>query len=98
MCRGFKQDRTMTKRYYVLPFLLDGHLVARVDLKADRQAGVLRVRGAYAEESVCGAPEEALRLAVELAAELAALGSFLGLRGLEVEPTGDLAAPLAAQA
>ncbi|MCC8248549.1 winged helix-turn-helix domain-containing protein [Saccharothrix luteola] len=79
--------------YYVFPFLLDGELVGRVDLKADRAAGVLRVQAAYAEPGA-----DVGRVAVELAAELRHMADWLELDDVEVVLKGDLAPVLRAVA
>ncbi|MDD9368516.1 MAG: crosslink repair DNA glycosylase YcaQ family protein [Acidimicrobiales bacterium] len=83
--------------YYVLPFLLDDLLVGRLDLKADRQAGVLRVRAAWGEPAAEAAtPGGRDRVAAELATELTSLAGWLALPGgVAVEPRGDLAPALA---
>ena len=78
-----------THGYYVLPFLLDEALVARVDLKADRAAGVLRVQAAHREP---GAPAHT---AEALAVELRLMADWLKLDQVTVAAAGDLAAALA---
>ncbi len=76
--------------YYVLPFLHDSRLVARLDLKADRQGGVLLVQAAHAEPS--WDDDRDLPALVERLEEMA---TFLGLQDVEVKDSGDLATALA---
>lgn len=77
--------------YYVWPFMLDGELVGRVDLKADRTAGTLRVVGAFVE------PERELtRVAGALAGELQTMADWLGLGDVAIEERGDLSRELRA--
>lgn len=71
--------------YYVWPFLLDGQLVGRVDLKADRGDDALRVVGAFAEDG-----QSRSRVAAALAGELESMASWLGLGRVTVGDRGDL--------
>ncbi|MBV9582697.1 MAG: YcaQ family DNA glycosylase, partial [Chloroflexi bacterium] len=73
--------------YYVCPFLLGETLVARCDLKADRQRGVLMVRGAFLEPG-----QRAGEVADGLWAELQEMRAWLRLEAIEVAEHGDLAA------
>jgi uncharacterized protein YcaQ len=74
--------------YYVLPFLLRDTMAARVDLKADRGAGVLLVQSAHAE------PDAPADTASELAAELRLLADWLCLDDVLVAERGNLASAL----
>jgi len=76
--------------YYVLPFMLDGDLVARVDLKADRKAGRLLVRSAFIEEG-----RDAGAVASSLASELHRFADWIGMDEAVVEARGNLAPRLA---
>jgi uncharacterized protein len=73
--------------YYVFPFLLGHTLVARCDLKADRERKVLMVRSAHLEPG-----QSASRVAPELAGELRQVQAWLGLDRIEAASRGDLAA------
>ncbi|QIV85035.1 winged helix-turn-helix domain-containing protein [Mycolicibacterium frederiksbergense] len=75
--------------YYVWPFLLDGELVGRVDLK--RADGVLHVVGAFTEDG-----RDRSRVAAGMAAELRAMAGWLGLDDVAVGDRGDLVPELRA--
>lgn len=76
--------------YYVLAFLDNNAIAARVDLKANRQASALQVQAAHLEQGA-----KATRTAASLAKELRAMAKWLALGRIEVAPKGDLSGPLA---
>lgn len=76
--------------YYVLPFMMNGEFVARVDLKSDRQEGVLRVQSAHLEDRFVAGD-----VAGPLKANLERLAAFLGLSGVKVMPANDFSRYLA---
>ncbi|PJK20966.1 winged helix-turn-helix domain-containing protein [Mycolicibacterium goodii] len=73
--------------YYVWPFLLDGELVGRVDLK--RTDTALQVLGAFTEDG-----RDRSRVAQALAGELRSMAEWLGVPAVEIGDRGDLAPAL----
>jgi uncharacterized protein YcaQ len=76
--------------YYVWPLLLDGRLVGRVDLKAERAGGALHAVGAFSEPG-----EDPRRVAAALAGELESMAGWLGLGRITAASRGNLSAALA---
>ncbi|WP_409567881.1 winged helix-turn-helix domain-containing protein [Methylobacterium sp. E-025] len=66
--------------YYVLPFLMDGALVARVDLKANRRIGVLVVQRVHLE------PDAPPGTMDRLLGELRLMAAWLDLASLAAAP------------
>ncbi|WOC14435.1 winged helix-turn-helix domain-containing protein [Gordonia sp. MP11Mi] len=77
--------------YYVLPYLMGEEIVARVDLKADRGAGVLDVLSAHVEPDA-----DRGAVAASLAADLRAMAQWRGLDDVRIRPRGELSEALSA--
>jgi len=71
--------------YYVLPFMLNGEIVGRVDMKADRAARTLRVHASFSEVGVNRGD-----VAKHLTAELIEMAAWLGLNDVDIVRRGNL--------
>jgi uncharacterized protein YcaQ len=78
--------------YYSLPILLDEAIVGRIDVKNDRQAGVLRVQSAWHEPHA-----DTAIVAERVAPLLTRTLEWQGLDGLEVKDRGTLARAIASE-
>ena len=76
--------------YYVLPYLLDDRIVARVDLKADRKNKQLLVLAAHEEDGI-----DTARTVEKLAKELSSLAAWLDLESVRIARRGSFARSLA---
>ena len=72
--------------YYVMPVLLDDRIVARIDLKSDRDRSLLLVKGAWMESHT-----QPVEVADRLFGELQRFANWLGLEKLQIARRGDLA-------
>ncbi|MFI9510184.1 winged helix-turn-helix domain-containing protein [Nocardia sp. NPDC052566] len=72
--------------YYVFPFLLDGELVGRVDLRAERASGRLSVPGAFAEPG-----RDTPEVAAALRNSLREMADWLELDEVVIGDRGNLA-------
>jgi len=77
--------------YYVLPVLVDDEIVARVDLKSDRQAGVLRVQASWIEGR-----QDPAAVAERIAPLVERAAAWQGLERVGVVDRGTLASSLRA--
>ena len=78
--------------YYVLPFRIGDRIAARVDLKADRKAGILLVQNAHLE-----AMADMQETAEALAIELRMLAEWLELDGVKTVSANAFCKALASQ-
>jgi len=75
--------------YYVMPFMHNGQIVARVDLANRRQTEVLEVLGAFCESSY-----DRGTISKPLWEEISLLATFVGCSAIKIKRRGNLSQPL----